>query len=310
LRTRRSAVGVGASRREDRRRRPRPDHGERELVDDSERVRAGDVVRAFDGADIVEGTIVETTTVEPPERTIGRGLVARVINEGARVSQSSRLVRFRASGGDRDRDSGSAPHRPATPLPGAKVVALTFDDGPWPGQTDALLDILANETSPRRSSCWLAGQGGSDVARRVYEAAICSATTRSGTGASTRFRRMRCAARSGARTPRSRRRRESCLDGSGHPAGNDRAAYAEIRRLGMSTALWTVDPADWRDDVAATPSSTTSSGREARCSDLASRRRWRAAADARCSTLIIDGLRARGYEFVTLDELPSVRSRW
>ena len=35
-------------------------------------------------------------------------------------------------------------HRMPAP-DGAKLVALTFDDGPWPGQTEAVLDILARE---------------------------------------------------------------------------------------------------------------------------------------------------------------------
>lgn len=43
--------------------------------------------------------------------------------------------------------------RPSTPTiyrcrpfpPNAKVVALTFDDGPWPGQTQPILDILKSE---------------------------------------------------------------------------------------------------------------------------------------------------------------------
>ncbi len=31
------------------------------------------------------------------------------------------------------------------PVAGDKVVALTFDDGPWPGQTERILDILKAE---------------------------------------------------------------------------------------------------------------------------------------------------------------------
>ena len=34
--------------------------------------------------------------------------------------------------------------RPAAP--GDKLVALTFDDGPWPGQTDKILDVLKKQS--------------------------------------------------------------------------------------------------------------------------------------------------------------------
>jgi peptidoglycan/xylan/chitin deacetylase (PgdA/CDA1 family) len=89
------------------------------------------------------------------------------------------------------------------------------------------------------------------------------------------------------------------------------AAYSEIRRLGMRTALWTVDPADWRDDVAA---STVVSNvlKAARPGAVILLHDGGGSQSQTIAALphIIDGLRAQGYEFVTLDELPSVRSRW
>ena len=285
-----------------------------ELVDDSARVKAGDAVRAFDGSDVIEGTVVETTTVEPPERTIGRGLIANVINEG---SEGVSVLTIGEVSGEVVASETVTPAVPRivrrTPLPGAKAVALTFDDGPWPGQTDALLDILAERNVP--ATFFMLGsrvKAAPDVARRVYESGHLLGNH------SFRHRRFDEVSADAMRSE-IRRANAEIQAATGvaprwfrAPGGHmTEAAYSEIRQLGMRTALWTVDPADWRDDVAA---STVVSNvlKAAKPGAVILLHDGGGSQSQTIAALphIIDGLRAQGYEFVTLDELPSVRSRW
>lgn len=284
------------------------------LVDENERVRAGDTVQVFDGADVVESTIVETRTVEPSESVIGRGPVEHVVNQG--VAGVSVFTVGEVSG-EVVASETVTPAVPRivrrSPLPGARVVALTFDDGPWPGQTDALLDVLAERNVP--ATFFMLGsrvKAAPDVARRIYEAGHLLGNH------SFRHRRFDEISADAMRSEISRANSE-IEKATGvaprwfrAPGGHmTRAAYAEISRLGMRTALWTVDPADWRDDV---PASTivhnilkaAKPGAVILLHDGGGEQPQTLVA----LPLIIDGLRAAGYEFVTLDEMPNVRSRW
>ena len=59
-------------------------------------------------------------------------------------------------------------HRAATPAD--RLVALTFDDGPWPGQTDKILDILKKENV--RATFFMLGsraRRSPELARRVAD---------------------------------------------------------------------------------------------------------------------------------------------
>lgn len=58
-----------------------------------------------------------------------------------------------------------------TPAPSKKLIALTFDDGPWPGQTDRVLEILA-EHKVEATFFWVGRQLDRNraVARRVVRA--------------------------------------------------------------------------------------------------------------------------------------------
>src|SRR5512133_182213 len=113
------------------------------VAGDAEVVAWGDRVQAFSGTDVVESVLVETRTVEVPPTVIGIGPVERVLATG---TAGVALVTVGRVSGDVVATETITPGRPRlvrrVPGPGARVVALTFDDGPWPGQTDAVLDIL------------------------------------------------------------------------------------------------------------------------------------------------------------------------
>jgi peptidoglycan-N-acetylglucosamine deacetylase len=99
---------------------------------------------SHDGSDTVEATRVTTETISIPVRYVGTGPVESVIESGSPGVRevttgviSKQVVRKHVA------------LRPVARLirreelhPGVKTIALTFDDGPWPGSTKAILKIL------------------------------------------------------------------------------------------------------------------------------------------------------------------------
>ncbi len=146
----------------------------------------GTCSRAVTGADTVEATDSVREPIPVKTRITGSGPVMRLANPGS-VGVRARVV------GVKSREIVSekvlVPSQDMVvvrtrPRPHEKLVALTFDDGPWPGQTDKILEILEHEgvhatffmlgvRVNRRPGARQAGrEGGQDW----------PATTRSGTG--------------------------------------------------------------------------------------------------------------------------------
>lgn len=122
-----------------------------------QRVFDGDVIVSRPGVDATES--VETTIVSVPFRTVyqGEGSLSKVATEG--VSGRDRVVQGSVSGIEVSRavvrepvDAVVTLYRPA---PGAKMVALTFDDGPWPGNTERILKVL--EENDVRATFFMVG---------------------------------------------------------------------------------------------------------------------------------------------------------
>ncbi len=115
-----------------------------EPADGGERLHDGDVVVSRNGADTTESraTSREALPIEIVEEGIGP--VVRLRRVGA--PGVAIVTRGRISGVETSRsivstgDEMVVVRRPAAP--GDKLVALTFDDGPWPGQTDKILAVL------------------------------------------------------------------------------------------------------------------------------------------------------------------------
>ena len=76
----------------------------------------------FDGAGPIE--TIETTGVPGTRRVHYGALSDEVVSRAVLTSPTAQVVRR------------------SMPPAGAKLIALTFDDGPWPGQTEAILKIL------------------------------------------------------------------------------------------------------------------------------------------------------------------------
>lgn len=106
-------------------------------------LREGDLVLAEDGSDITENYSSEETSIEPAGEERGTGAVHAYIDGRAGLvetrtgkksgatatmeiepAENNVYIRYNAEVGD------------------DKVIALTFDDGPWPETTEQVLDVL------------------------------------------------------------------------------------------------------------------------------------------------------------------------
>jgi peptidoglycan/xylan/chitin deacetylase (PgdA/CDA1 family) len=154
-----------------------------------------------------------------------------------------------APGPDSTGSPTSTPEVPAGPTtPGkGRTVYLTFDDGPSPRWTDAVLAVLAAHDA-RATFFFLGSQvsGSPDVARRVAEAGhgIGNHTYDHKNLRALRPRAVRHQLRSTQQViERATGSRPTCMR---PPYGaTDRRVRAQTRELGMTTRLWDVDPRDW-----------------------------------------------------------------
>jgi peptidoglycan-N-acetylglucosamine deacetylase len=106
-----------------------------------------DVVVTRNGSDTVEATVTIREPIPVKTRIKGSGPVMRLANPGAvgvrtrTVGEVSKIVVS---------EQVVTPAQDMVviktkPHPKEKLIALTFDDGPWPGQTDKILKILRHE---------------------------------------------------------------------------------------------------------------------------------------------------------------------
>jgi len=102
---------------------------------------------SYDGADTVETTVAVKVPIPVKTRIIGHGPVMRLANPGS-VGVLQRVVGSRSNWVVSERVLKPAQDMVVVktrPRPQEKLIALTFDDGPWPGQTDEILKILKHE---------------------------------------------------------------------------------------------------------------------------------------------------------------------
>ncbi len=277
-------------------------------------VHCGDDIRTLDGGSVIEPVVEETRTIDPAPRTIGRGSVPKEVRAGA---PEVVVLSVGAYSGEVVATETVSPGTPAiwrmVPEAGTNMVALTFDDGPWPGQTEQILSILQERSVP--ATFFMLGmriERAPDLARAVADAGhaignhtfwhVNLATAQPDVAAwEIEGTNQVIDSVTGARP--------TWIRAPGGNLGGPARAY--IAQAGMRHALWTVDPQDWNDT--ATP--------EQLAWNVISTARPNAvivmhdgggnqAATIAALPMIIDTLRAYGYEFVTLDELPEVRSDW
>lgn len=278
----------------------------------AERVFPGDVIVSAPGADTVEEELTIQEALPFETRYLGSGSLTelRVLGSPGR----RRVTRGKVSGVEvtstvlqQPVDMVIARVRPTT----GRLVALTFDDGPWPGQTERILKILEREGVP--ATFFMVGvqvNRHKALARRVVDEGHDIGTHTYGHVALSRV--------SAAQARKQIRWGKAVVDrATTHdtewirpPYGAMNAAvWREVRKQRLRAVLWDVDSRDWTKPgakrIEATVLRTTKPGSVVLFHDGGGDRRQTIAALPR----IIRRLKAQGYTFVTVDELVDARGK-
>ena len=272
----------------------------------SERLNDGDRVSVRTGGDHIETTEVTRTPIPITLENVGKGPLLSLEDPG--------MVGVRESvvGALSGKVVSSKVVEPASPMivrrwvpdPSSKVVALTFDDGPWPTQTEEVLDILAE--ADVKASFFMVGyliERYPDIARRVAdEGHVIGNHTQN---------HMILTRQSGEVT------RRQIVDASRtitdvtgvtpawfRPPGGamNTRVLKEANRMDMDLVMWDVDPQDWRrpgverllDDML----SQIGPGSVILLHDGGGDR----SQTIEVLPLLIEELKEQGYLFVTLDQ--------
>ncbi len=186
---------------------------------------------------------------------------------------------------------------------GKKLVALTFDDGPFPATTNRLLDILREKEV--RATFFELGTMASrypDVTKRVYN-------EKHELASHTMSHRQLNKISAGEVAAEAGQARDVIRNITGEDPMLMRPPYGAINRIvagnvGAPMILWTVDTEDWRSKDAGSvlerARSAAFDGAIILMHDI-----YESTVDG--AAMVIDALREDGYEFVTVSELAKMR---
>ena len=279
-------------------------------VDPEEPIRGPVSVETEPGEDVVEEVVVVARAIDVPVAYEGEGPIATLVQAGsAGVAQ---VTEGKLSGLVVDEVVVEAPLpmivRLSEPAAGDRIVALTFDDGPWPGQTEEILAILDAENV--RATFFMLG-----VQVRSHPA-LAREVARAGhaIGNHTQSHRMLLGADADtvgeeiAACQRTLREAAGVAPTLFRPPGGlaDATVYAEAREAGMDLVRWTVDPQDWREPTTDELSDSVLGAVHPSAVVLLHDGGGDRSATVAALPEIIGELRARGYRFVTLDDVPSL----
>ncbi len=277
----------------------------------TDRVFAGDVIVSARGADRRESVVVTDEPVPFRTRFEGRGPLTEIRVLGA--PGLARVTRGAKSGAEVTSTVVLAPTDMviSRSRPSGKVVALTFDDGPWPGYTERILKVL-KERNVRATFFMVGRQARRNpvLARRVAKAGheIGSHSYSHPAFAKISEGEVRKQVKSGRRAVE--RATGQATIWFRPPYGSmDAAAWREVRDLDVHAVFWDVDSRDWtkpgakriEDSVVA----HVRPGSVVLFHDGGGNR----AQTAKALRGVIDRLKARGYQFVTVEELYQLRAQ-
>jgi len=119
-------------------------------VDDTQRVFDGDTITSVNGTDITEHITTTRISIDPTATIEGTGPILKVVRPGTPGLQ---LLRKGAISGEIESNDVVTPAenivlQATYPTSTDKLVALTFDDGPWPGTTTATVQVLKQAGVP------------------------------------------------------------------------------------------------------------------------------------------------------------------
>lgn len=271
-------------------------------------LEADDVIRARDGSNTIEPLASREETIEPPIEYEGKGPLQSVVASGV---PGIRKVTFGSL--SKQVVSSAVVKEPVPklvrrerPSPGAKIVALTFDDGPWPGTTEEILGIL--QRYEVRATFFVIGaqaKGRPQIVKKLTEAGMEIANhsqnhpiMKDSTPAGTVVKQIeRCSASIEAacgQTPRYFR-----------PPGGSISShmFPVLERHDMKLVNWDVDTMDWKkpspDTIVRRVMDNVRPGSVVLMHDGGGDRRN----TVKALPTMIERLKAAGYEIVTLDAI-------
>jgi peptidoglycan/xylan/chitin deacetylase (PgdA/CDA1 family) len=268
---------------------------------------SGDTLVSRRGLDLVEPTVTRTIETTPTARYRGTGPVESVEETG--TPGAAEVVVGAVSGEERSRrviSTGTPTTIRREPAwRGAMEVALTFDDGPWPTSTDAILAEL--KSAGVKATFFMIGSAvrrRPEVAKRVLAAGMeignHSLSHRSLGRAS--IKTIGSQVRGGSNTIR---RVLGIRARWFRPPGGSwsSAVKREVKKRHERFVLWTVDPRDWSRPgvrvIAQRVLDHVRPGSIVLMHDGGGDRSQTVAA----LRLVIAGLKGRGYSMVTLSRL-------
>jgi peptidoglycan/xylan/chitin deacetylase (PgdA/CDA1 family) len=273
----------------------------------SDQIHSGDVVTSRRGLDVVERQIPTASPIPISIEYRGDGPLERVASAGSQgvsllgVGSISGLVTPLGVA-----ESGQPMVVERTyPAVGDRVVALTFDDGPWPGQTERILEILAAEgVHATFFALGVKAAAHPDLTARIAE----EGHQVESHGYSHRYLTTsdKALARREARKSKYQIARATGVYPTWFRAPGGKlsdTARTEVTSAGMRVVRWDVDPQDWRQDSAWRLARETIGAVKPGSVVLLHDGGGDRTATIDALTTIIRKLKKQGYTFVTLDEM-------
>jgi peptidoglycan/xylan/chitin deacetylase (PgdA/CDA1 family) len=273
----------------------------------TEELRSGARLTVVRSPDLTEPTVSELVETTTPVTYTGEGPIESVEESGS--PGIAEVVRGAVSGEESSRrvvSGGTAMIIRREPeWLGLKQVALTFDDGPWPVNTDAVLRIL--QAAGVKATFFMIGSRinrDPDIAKRVVAAGM--EVEDHSQGHRLLARQKHSVVRKQIARGASTIRRVLAVEPAFfRPPGGSTNGYVrgETARQGLRFIKWTVDPKDWSrpgaDKIVSRVLGHVVPGSVILMHDGGGDRMQTIAA----LTTIIDALKARGYTMVTLRHL-------
>ena len=206
-----------------------------EVASGRARLAMGDRITVVDGRDRREPLARRTASVPAgelpdPQVSLARGPGRLVLAEGTRSGKIA-----------------DATFYPDGPDQVPREVALTFDDGPWPGTTRQVLEILRRERVP--ATFFLVGQQARRHPELVREIQAAGHTVATHSEAHPKHLAGMPLERAAEEIRAGKQALEALGVTPAHfrpPGGSTSQALVEAaRRQGLRTVLWDVDPRDW-----------------------------------------------------------------
>lgn len=263
-------------------------------ADPSTELAAGDQIRAVDGTDRIEPTVRTTHMVG---RRIGDPEFSLATYRTREIILRGRISHVVVSITDQPLGAGKAP----------RAVALTFDDGPWPGATGKILQVLkrfdvpatffevGRQIAAHPRTVRKVAAAGDEVGNHTFDHPLSLKHHPAQQVAAEMWRTTNALAEEQVRPTLFR------------PPGGwyDDAMIQEARRQHMRVVLWDVDPKDWDPSVSAREiAHNVLSSAHAGSIVLLHDGGGDAAHTVAALPKIIRGLRARGLRFVPIPPGP------